>query len=120
MNECKYGVCTASELNPDTRGLRGCACLMEERVETTKYSAEWVREQVIEKKATRLNLRCCSLCNTQLYYSFEPAGVVTFSNACECVRYYEPPRPSSFEEVASNLAMQSSDEIRDNIMTGLV
>jgi hypothetical protein len=93
---------------------------MEERVETTKYSAEWVREQVIEKKATRLNLRCCSLCNTQLYYSFEPAGVVTFSNACECVRYYEPPRPSSFEEVASNLAMQSSDEIRDNIMTGLV
>jgi hypothetical protein len=120
MNGCKYDICTASESNPETRGLRGCACLMEERMEPTKYSAEWIRDQVTEKKATRLNLRCCSLCNTELYYSFEPADVVTFSSSCECVNYYSPPRSSSFEEIARNLAMQSSDKIRDDIMSRLV
>lgn len=33
MGECKYGICTASDSHPDTRGLRGCACMMEERRE---------------------------------------------------------------------------------------
>jgi hypothetical protein len=98
--------------------------MMEERMEPTKYSAEWIRNQVTEKQATQLNLRCCSMCNTQLYYSFVPTQIisytVTYNSNCECVRYYTPPRPASFEEIASNLAMQSSDKIRDDIMAGLV
>lgn len=85
-----------------------------------KYSAEWIKAEVREKKATRLMLRTCSICDAPLYYVFEPDGAVRFHFSCNCTRHYSPPRPSSFDEIENLLTIQSNDEFRDNIMRGLI
>jgi hypothetical protein len=87
-----------------------------------KYSAEWIREQVRERASTRLDLRSCSICGTPLYYEFEPPGGedrVVYHSSCGCTTYYTPPHPSSYEDIARTLAMQSSDAIRDSIVARL-
>lgn len=82
-----------------------------------KYSADWVREQVTEKKATTLDHHSCGLCGYMTNYAFQPGGNVYFDPGCDCT--WGGHLPSSFEAVADWLAMQSSDETRDRIMSGL-
>lgn len=89
-----------------------------------KYSANWVREQVAAKQATYLENHDCSLCGVLVGYNFLPPATaqalgteVTYQSACGCS--WSPDRPSSYEDIADWLAMQSSDAIRDKIMEGL-
>jgi len=83
---------------------------------TQKYTAAWVEEQA--EGAIWLNHHTCSLCNSMVGYGIEK-GQVWFKSSCDCTSWSEP-RPSSFNEIANWLNMQSSDEIRDQIMLGLV
>lgn len=81
-----------------------------------KYSAAWVREQTNEKGATWLVNHDCSLCGVDVGYIIN-GDEVSFRSGCGCS--WSPDRPSSFEDIADWLAMQSSDEIRDRIMAKL-
>ena len=80
-----------------------------------KYSADWVREQAGE--AMWLDHHRCGGCGAMVGYHLN-AGGVFFDPTCDCGPAWEGPRPSSFEEIADWLRMQSSDEIRDRIMQG--
>lgn len=82
-----------------------------------KYSAEWVRDQVKAKSARNLPLHQCSLCNEWVGYQFNDAFGPLYDSSCGCKS--EPPRRKSYQDVADMLAMQSSDEIRDRIMSRL-
>jgi hypothetical protein len=82
-----------------------------------KYSAEWVREQSAGK--TRLDHHDCGGCGYMTAYIFDGPNVL-FDPGCYCSRYGPSPmEPRSYESIAEWLAMQSSDEIRDRIMSRL-
>lgn len=81
-----------------------------------KYSVEWVKEQAEGK--TRLDHHDCSICGENVGYIIQ-GEFVEFDGNCGCVSYRWPARPSSFEEIAQFLQAQSSDEIRDRIMSRL-
>jgi hypothetical protein len=104
---------TVGMLTEHIRGLSG-----EERPMTTekKYSAEWVRGQAAAIDAQWLDHHRCGLCNKMVGYPIR-GDEVRFRSACHCS--WSPDRPSSFQDIADWLAMQSSDEIRDRIMEGL-
>lgn len=82
-----------------------------------KYSAEWIKEQVGDR--TWLPLRECSICNSPLGYVVED-GRVGYNSNCGCVSYTTPLRECGFEGIAESLAIQSSDEIRDRMMSRLL
>lgn len=84
---------------------------------TERYTAEWVEARVTEAGATWLDNHDCSICKAVVGYQFSPDGEVWFAGGCNCS--WSPPRPSSFQDVANWLRMQSSDEIRDRLMAGL-
>ena len=84
-----------------------------------KYTATWIAERVFEKNAHYLENHRCGLCNMPVGFVFtNPGALVWYQSGCECS--WSPNRPSSYQEVADWLAMQSSDEIRDKIMGGLL
>ena len=82
-----------------------------------KYDAEWVRDQARSKGAIWLDHHRCSLCRVMVGYVIHDDEVEFHSN-CGCTDW-TPRRPSSFQDIANWLAIQSSDEIRDRIMAGL-
>lgn len=81
-----------------------------------KYSADWIRQQAQEKDASWLVNHDCSLCGTDVGYIIN-GDAVYYRSGCGCS--WSPDRPSSFQDIAAWLAMQSSDEIRDRIMSKL-
>ena len=84
-----------------------------------KYTAEWVRDHVHTTGAYGLDHHRCGICNSMVAYSFDPPGSepeVFFYAGCDCAQ--SPGRPSSWSEIADWLAMQSSDEIRERIVSG--
>ena len=82
-----------------------------------KYSAEWIKEQVGTR--TRLPLRNCTLCNTELYYLVKEDRIF-FDGNCDCVSYTTQLIESSWDKLAATFALQSSDEIRDKLMERLL
>ena len=79
-----------------------------------KYSEAWVREQTNGK--TWLGSHACSLCGEWVGHEIH-GEYVEFRSACGCS--WSPNRQSSFAEIARDLAMQKSDEIRDRMMARL-
>jgi hypothetical protein len=85
--------------------------------EQTKYSAEWVRQQAAGK--TRLDHHDCGGCGYMTAYLFDGDNVY-FDPGCHCSSYGPSPfEPCSFKDIANWLAMQSTDEVRDRIMSRL-
>lgn len=86
-----------------------------------KYSAEWVEDQVREKKANKLPHHDCAICGQWVSYKFYPVMNdkydVRFFSSCGCGS--APPQPSSFAKISDWLRMQSTDEMRDKIMSRL-
>lgn len=83
-----------------------------------KYSAGWIREQVEAKNAYSLPINQCTFCRDWVGYFFNAVGEnVFYDSSCGCKS--EPPRRESYQGVADMLAVQSSDEIRDRIMSRL-
>ena len=78
------------------------------------YSAEWVKQQAAGKHW--LDHHDCSLCGCVVGYSFDGDDVY-FNPACGCS--WGPSERRSFQDIADWLAMQSSDDIRDKIMSRL-
>lgn len=84
--------------------------------EAAKYSAEWIREHVRTTGAYRLDHHRCGMCNSMVAYRFGAPDDVFFDSSCDCSS--SPEHLSSWSEIADWLAMQSSDEIRDRILSG--
>lgn len=82
-----------------------------------KYSADWLHDQVREHGYTHLEHHDCSLCGYMTSYLFEN-GDVLFDAGCDCTRR-QALREASYGDVAHWLGMQSSDDIRDQILKGL-
>lgn len=78
-----------------------------------KYTAEAVRE--LAKGKNWLDHHDCSFCGQMVGYMIND-DEVDFRSACGCS--WSPDHPSSFQDIANWLAMQSSDEIRDRILRG--
>ncbi len=82
-----------------------------------KYSADWIRQQATEKKASWLPNHACGLCGVDVGYLIYDQDVF-YRSGCGCS--WSSDRPSDFGEIANWLAMQSSDDIRDKIMAKLL
>jgi hypothetical protein len=82
-----------------------------------KYSAEWLKELVKEKRYSSLGFRECSICNKTLHYIFVKDEVF-YQSSCACSSW-SPPRPRSYEDIAHTLRLQSTDELRDTILSRL-
>ena len=84
-----------------------------------KYSADWVREEVKRRGASLLLHHDCSLCGYPTAYHFGgPFAEVVFDAGCDCT-HRSSLREASYDAIADWLAMQSSDDIREAIMSGL-
>lgn len=81
--------------------------------EMTDYSAAAIREWA--KGKTWLNHHDCSICGQMVGYVID-GELVYFRSACGCS--WSQDHPSSFDDIAQWLAMQSSDEMRDLILQG--
>lgn len=84
---------------------------------SAKYSEAWVRFEVEQRGASQLDHHRCSMCDYMTRYLFR-CGLVHFDAGCDCSQSSSI-RDSSYEAIADWLAMQSSDEIRDDIWKGL-
>lgn len=82
-----------------------------------KYSAEALRATVAANSYRMLDHHDCAICGVMVRYYFGPDGEVEFDPSCGCVSG-DNSRPSSYEEIADWLAMQSSDEMRERILSG--
>lgn len=83
-----------------------------------KYSAEWLEQTILERGANWLDHHRCGVCSSMVGYKLDRRHKqVFFKSACSCS--WSPDRPSSLDDIASWLAMQRSDEVRDKIMEGL-
>jgi hypothetical protein len=83
-----------------------------------KYSAAWVKYEVESRKAYQLDHHNCSFCGSMVKYVFIN-GQVEFDSNCDCSRHRTRRAAASYQEIADWLAVQESDEIRDNIWKGL-
>jgi hypothetical protein len=82
-----------------------------------KYSAPWISQQIGER--SWLPVRACSMCGTDIGYVVNGTSV-WFRSDCDCVSYETPDRRSSFDEIADMLAMQYTDEHRDERMARML
>lgn len=82
----------------------------------SKYTAEAVKEAAFAANAVWLNHHACGACGTMVGYLLRDEEVY-FQSGCGCS--WSPPRPSSWADIASWLAMQSDDAQRDQILSGL-
>lgn len=78
-----------------------------------KYSAEWIRKKAVETNTRWLTNHDCGLCGVDVGYIIH-GDHVDYRSGCGCS--WSDDRPSSFEEIANWLAVQSSDEVRDRII----
>lgn len=81
---------------------------------------EEIRKSVIENKVTFLPIHNCSICNVPIGYSFFKYNCpyeVTFDSSCGCCN--SGPRPSSYEDVADHINMQTSEEYINELITNL-
>jgi len=56
---------------------------------------------------TRWQMHDCSICGYKCGYIFDGARVF-YDNGCNCISYYNPPRESSWTEVADHYNLQVS------------
>lgn len=90
-------------------------------MEPEKYSAKWVESEVRRRGARNLKVHNCSMCGYPCGYLFgadDDLPPVVYDSGCDCTRGYSY-CPSSYEDVAALLRMQSSDEIREKLMSGM-
>lgn len=80
----------------------------------TQYSAEEIKSHT---KVTSWPLRDCSLCGTWLRYEFN-GNDVSFDSNCNCVSYWNPPSPRSWQDVADTVNMQN-DEVQKRMLAEL-
>lgn len=97
--------------------------------EFAKYSEPWLRTLVVANGYSKLLHHDCGGCKYWVRYLFlppyeespdprvGPRRDVFFDPSCNCSSHHDDPRPSSFQEIADWLKMQSSDEIRDRILS---
>jgi len=85
----------------------------------SKYTAEGISETVKENGYEALLHHDCAICGVWVRYNFTPDGEVYFDPSCGCSAG-EGPRLSGFQDIASWLDIQKSDEIRDKILSRLV
>lgn len=73
-----------------------------------KTTADQVQQAVEEHGIRRWMLRRCSICDSPLTYAFNGQHV-TFDSNCDCSSWSSDPRPSSYQDVANTLNMQTPD-----------
>lgn len=82
-----------------------------------KYSAQWLKELVKEKGYTKLRLTKCSICYEELHYLFVKDEVF-YKSTCGCSSW-SPPQSRSYEDIEHTLRIQSTDDLRDSILSRL-
>lgn len=82
-----------------------------------KVTAEQIRESVIKNNVSFLPIHDCSICGTFVgYYFFRyPPYEVVFDSSCSCGCSH--PHPSSFEDVAGHINMQTNEKYINELLT---
>jgi len=80
-----------------------------------KFSAEWVKKQVVDNRYQSLDHHTCSMCGYMVNFRFS-GDIVTFDPGCFCS--WGSQRPASFSEISEWFHMQDNDTVREVIAKG--
>ena len=83
----------------------------------SKYTAEAIAATVREHGYCMLMHHSCAFCGVWVRFLFGPDDRVVFDPNCECASSFGGYRISSYQDISDWLGMQSSDDIRDKILS---